>query len=77
MKNVDGNNPMLFAVPSQTFKFCLNKPTYIWQDNGKEYWALITYVDATSCFGWRASSFFNKWVMFGLDLSKIDAFTCL
>lgn len=53
---------------------CRFKFTYIWQRNGRSYWAFITNVDRYSISGWRFMFF--RWVYFGLDLKRIDSFIC-
>lgn len=59
-------------VTKESISSCVNKFTYIWQLNGKSYWAFISSYDSNSISGWRFISF--KWVYFGLDIKKIDSF---
>ena len=66
----------LYAVSSEALSVCLNKLTYIWQNDGKEYWTYIFYVDHVSFVGWRWNKYIKDWVYFGIDISKIEAFTC-
>lgn len=67
--------PGLKAVDPGSIKGCLYKFVYIWQDNGRSYWAYLTYVGKKSIAGWRWMGF--RWVYFGLDLDKIDSFICV
>ncbi|MGL5068756.1 MAG: hypothetical protein ACRC6T_13245 [Sarcina sp.] len=65
-----------YAVSPEALSVCLNKLTYIWQNNNKEYWAYIFYIDHVSYVGWRWNQYINDWVYFGIDISKIESFTC-
>ncbi|MFD3157722.1 hypothetical protein ACFIJ5_12780 [Haloimpatiens sp. FM7330] len=67
--------PSLKAVDPGAIRPCLYRYVYIWQTNGRSYWAYITYVGKKSIAGWRWARF--RWVYFGLDLNKIDSFYCL
>lgn len=65
-----------YAVSAEALSVCLNKLTYIWQSNNKEYWSYIFYIDHVSFVGWRWNEYIKDWVYFGIDISKIEAFTC-
>ncbi|HHD2751811.1 TPA: hypothetical protein ACOTG0_000567 [Clostridium perfringens] len=62
------------AVSPGSIRGCLFRFTYIWQNNGRNYWAYLTRVDRKSVSGWRWSGF--RWVFFGVDLRRIDSFVC-
>lgn len=66
--------PQVKAVGPGTISFCLYKYTYIWQTNGRSYWAYLVYVDNVSVSGFRWDGW--RWVYFGVDLRKIDSFVC-
>lgn len=66
--------PNLKAVSPNQISFCLYKFTYIWQNNGRSYWAYLTNVDRISVSGLRWMGF--TWAYFGIDLKKIDSFVC-
>lgn len=66
------NNPM--AVSPGSISFCLFKFTYIWEHRGRSYWTYLLSVDRTSISGLRWVN--RRWVFFGLDLRRIDAFIC-
>ncbi|CDM68201.1 hypothetical protein CM240_1037 [Clostridium bornimense] len=68
------NNPNSKFVSSNSIRFCLFKFTYIWQRNGRNYWAYLINVDRFSIAGFRWLG--RTWVYFGLDLRKIDSFLC-
>lgn len=68
------DNPKAKNVSSNSIKFCQYRFTYIWQNNGRSYWAYITHVDKSSIAGWRFAGF--RWVYFGVDLKRIDSFIC-
>ena len=67
-------NPNAKNVSSGSIRFCLYRFTYIWQTNGRSYWAYLTRVDKKSVSGWRWAGF--RWVYFGVDLKRIDSFIC-
>ncbi|MDZ5254763.1 hypothetical protein [Clostridium sp. LIBA-8841] len=62
------------AVSPGSIRNCLFRFTYIWQNNGRSYWAYLTRVDRRSVSGWRWAGF--RWVFFGVDLRRIDSFVC-
>lgn len=62
------------AVSPGSIRNCLFRFTYIWQNNGRSYWAYLTRVDRRSVSGWRWAGF--RWVFFGVDLNRIDSFVC-
>ena len=66
--------PQVTAVGPGTINFCLYKYTYIWQTNGRSYWAYLVYVDNVSVSGFRWDGW--RWVYFGVDLRRIDSFVC-
>lgn len=68
------NNPNSKFVSSNSIRFCLFRFTYIWQRNGRNYWAYLINADRFSISGFRWLG--GTWVYFGLDLRKIDSFLC-
>lgn len=75
-KKIGEANYPLYAVSPEALSVCLNKLTYIWQNDDKEYWSYIFYVDQVSFVGWRWNKYIKDWVYFGVDISKVEAFTC-
>lgn len=69
----DGGGNLKSVSPNQ-INFCLYKYTYIWQNNGRSYWAYLTNVDRVSVSGLRWMGW--SWAYFGIDLRKIDSFVC-
>lgn len=69
--NEKGNSK---SVSKGSIKFCLYRYTYIWQRNGRSYWAYLTRVDRRSISGWRWAGW--RWVYFGVDLKRINSFVC-
>ena len=59
---------------SNSIKFCLYKFTYIWERNGRSYWAFLLNADRYSISGFRWLG--RIWVYFGLNLRRIDSFYC-
>lgn len=64
----------LKAVSGQSISFCLYQNTYIWQTNGRSYWAYLVYVDKKTVSGFRWTGW--GWAYFGVDLRMIDSFLC-
>lgn len=62
------------AVSANSIRFCLYKYTYIWENNGKSYWAFLLNINRNTISGFRW--FRRNWVYFGLDLKRIDSFVC-
>lgn len=68
------SGPNLKAVDPGAIRICRYKYTYIWETNGNAYWAYITFVGPRSIAGYRWMR--RRWVYFGLDLRRIESFTC-
>lgn len=62
------------AVSADSVFFCRYKFTYIWERNGRRYWAFLLNVDRRSVSGFRWLG--SNWVYFGVNLRSIDAFVC-
>ncbi|WP_143316740.1 hypothetical protein [Clostridium sp. HBUAS56017] len=62
------------AVDPMSIRFCLFKYTYIWETNGRSYWAFLINVSRVSISGFRWRG--RNWVYFGLSLRRIDSFVC-
>lgn len=72
--HADNNYLGTKAVDPQSIRFCLYKFTYIWETNGRSYWAFLFNVSRVSISGFRWRG--RNWVYFGLSLRRIDAFVC-
>lgn len=64
----------LMAVDPGAIAGCRYRFVYIWQTNGRSYWAYLTFVGRNSAAGYRWSGF--NWVYFGIDLRFIEQFYC-
>ena len=62
------------AVSPNSIRFCVFKYTYIWEKNGRSYWAFLFNVDRRSVSGFRWTG--RNWIYFGVDLRRIDSFVC-
>lgn len=62
-------------VDSGSIRPCLFRFVYIWQTNGRSYWAYLVYIGPRSVAGWRWMGW--RWVYFGLNLNKINSFYCM
>lgn len=62
------------AVSANSIRICLFKFTYIWEVNGRSYWAFLFNVDRVSLSGFRWLG--RNWVYFGINLRRIDSFLC-
>ncbi len=63
-----------FAVDSGAIRFCRFRYTYIWLNNGQQFWAWLVFVGRNSISGWRWTGF--TWIYFGVDLNRISSFIC-
>lgn len=64
----------LYAVDPGAIYYCRYKYTYIWLENGRSFWAWLTYVGRRSIAGYRWVGY--RWVYFGTDLDNISDFVC-
>lgn len=63
-----------FAVDPGGIRRCLFRNTYIWLNNGEQFWFFPVFVGRTSVAGFRWFGFF--WGYFGIDLNRIGSFAC-
>lgn len=62
------------AIDPGAIRRCRNRFVYLVLDNGREFWAWLSFVGRRSIAGWRWNGF--RWVYFGIDLRRIDSFYC-
>jgi hypothetical protein len=62
------------AVSANSIRFCLYKYTYIWEENGQNYWAFPLNINRRTVSGFRW--FRRNWVYWGIDLRRIESFIC-
>lgn len=55
---------------------CLYRYTYIWTSRTRGFWYFPTFVGRTSIAGYRWRPNRRRWEYFGIDLNRIDQFTC-
>ncbi|MNV67732.1 hypothetical protein D3C71_1605430 [compost metagenome] len=63
-----------FAIDPGGIRRCLFRNTYIWLNNGEQFWFFPVFVGRNSIAGFRWFGFF--WAYFGIDLNRISSFTC-
>ncbi|UQZ34126.1 transporter [Paenibacillus sp. PK3_47] len=63
-----------FAVDPGGIRRCLFRNTYVWLNNGEQFWFFPVFVGRNSIAGFRWTGFF--WTYFGIDLNRISSFTC-
>jgi hypothetical protein len=63
-----------YAVEPGSLRPCRYRFAYIWLMNGNSFWAYLTNIGRTSASGFRWNG--RRWVYFGVDLRKIESFTC-
>lgn len=63
-----------FAIDPGGIRRCLFRNTYIWLNNGEQFWFFPVFVGRNSIAGFRWNGFF--WSYFGIDLNRISSFTC-
>lgn len=71
-----GNQAQLFAVDPGAIRGCLYRYTYVWTSRRNGFWYFPTYVGRTSVAGYRWRPNRRRWEYFGIDLNRIDQFTC-
>jgi hypothetical protein len=62
------------AIDPGSIRPCLYRFVYIWPKRGRGFWAWLTFVGRRSASGFRWNGF--RWVYFGIDLQRIESFTC-
>jgi hypothetical protein len=62
------------AVDPGAIRPCRFRFSYIWLKNRNSFWAYITFVGRTSIAGFRWNG--RRWIYFGMDLRRIESFTC-
>lgn len=65
-----------FAVDAGTIRNCIGRFTYIWLNNGNEFWMFPIQVGRQSVAGFRWMPRFG-WTYIGVSLNRIDFFTCV
>lgn len=68
------NGPNVKAIDPASIQFCKYKFTYIWPFRGKPFWMWIVYIGRKSISGWRWTG--RTWAYSGIDVNRIDSFTC-
>ncbi len=83
--------PPTSAPPSQTPQYpeqsmlrvdpggirgCMYRFTYVWTSRRHGFWFFPTFVGRTSVAGYQWSDQWRRWVYTGIDLDRIDQFTC-
>lgn len=63
-----------FAIDAGGIRRCLFRNTYIWLNNGEQFWFFPIFVGRSSIAGFRWTGFF--WTYFGIDLNRVSSFTC-
>lgn len=63
-----------FAIDPGGIRRCLFRNTYIWLNNGEQFWFFPVFVGRNSVAGFRWFGYF--WGYFGIDLNRISSFTC-
>lgn len=63
-----------FAIDPGGIRRCLFRNTYVWLNNGEQFWFFPVFVGRNSIAGFRWFGFF--WAYFGIDLNRIRSFTC-
>jgi hypothetical protein len=62
------------AVDPGAIMPCRFRFAYIWLKNNDSFWAYITHVGRNSIAGYRWNG--RRWNYFGMDLRRIESFTC-
>lgn len=65
-----------FAVDPGAIRRCLFRFTYVWLSRRESFWFFPTFVGRNSVAGFRWNERRRRWQYFGIDLDRIDSFTC-
>lgn len=65
-----------FAIDPGAIRGCLYRYTFVWLSRRQGFWFFPTFVGRNSVAGFRWSSSRRRWEFFGIDLDRIDQFTC-
>lgn len=68
-------SPGLRAVDPFAIRECLYHYTYVWLNNGREFWMYPIFVGRRSVSGYQWTNF--GWVYTGIDLRSIQSFYCV
>ncbi|MDN4608801.1 hypothetical protein [Sporosarcina highlanderae] len=66
----------LLRVDPGAIRGCLFRYTFIWTSRRNGFWYFPTFVGRTSVAGYRWNPNRRRWQYFGIDLNRIDQFTC-
>ncbi|WP_231860337.1 hypothetical protein [Bacillus sp. OxB-1] len=66
----------LFAVDPGGIRRCLYRFTFVWLSRRQGFWFFPVFVGRNSVAGYRWRNRQRRWEYFGIDLNRIDAFTC-
>lgn len=66
--------PGLRAVDTGAISRCLYSNTYVWLNNGQQFWFFPTFIGKRSIAGYRWMH--RHWVFMGFSLNMIDSFFC-
>ncbi|WP_246110925.1 hypothetical protein [Sporosarcina luteola] len=69
-------NQQMLRVDPGGIRGCLFRYTYVWTSRRNGFWFFPTFVGRTSVAGFRWRSSRRRWEYFGIDLNRIDQFTC-
>jgi len=67
-------SPSLYMIDPGAIRPCTFQFVYLWLEDGRSFWAWLTFVGRRSVAGWRW--FGNRWIYFGTDIDNISSFVC-
>nr|WP_255550521.1 hypothetical protein [Sporosarcina sp. E16_3] len=66
----------LFAVDPGAIRGCLYRHTYVWLSRRQGFWFYPVFVGRTSVAGYRWRNRQRRWEYMGIDLNRIERFSC-
>ncbi len=57
-----------------SIRTCIHRFTYVWLNDGRNFWAWIPSVSRWAIYGYRWTG--NRWVYFEADVNDVDTFSC-
>lgn len=73
----DQQGAQMLRVDPGGIRGCMFRMTYIWTSRRNGFWFFPTFVGRTSIAGYRWNDQWRRWTYTGLDLDRVEAFTCI
>ncbi|MDP4094578.1 MAG: hypothetical protein Q8920_14625 [Bacillota bacterium] len=58
-----------------SIRTCVNRFTYIWFHDGRNFWAWIAFVSHRTIYGYRFNG--HRWIYFEGEVNDVETFVCV